>query len=131
LERKAEKQRVLNNLKKDNPFINVSVGKHSVTTLASTEADDIGSGFTHTTTNTLELNDNVKKIIKLLINELRKILAALLDSSADIERVFNLPFQQLSIDRVFNIENIHREEFASMIATDEFLRVSVYRINTY
>jgi hypothetical protein len=110
-------------LKKDNPFINVSVGKHNITTLASTEADDISSHSGMNSTNTLELNDNVKKIIKLLINELRKILTALLDSSSDIERIFKLPFQQLSNERVWSIENIHREEFTTMIAIDEFLKV--------
>jgi hypothetical protein len=123
---------IINNLQKENPFVKANnLGRHNVTTLMSTEADDISTGgganannANNATKETLELNDNVKKIIKLLIKELRKTLTALLDSSQDIERIFRMPLIQLTGERItFNMENIHKEEFCNVLAQDEFLSV--------
>jgi hypothetical protein len=78
------------------------------------------------------MNDNVKKIIKILLTELRSVYEALIKSSIDIERIFRLPLYQLTDDKVkFNFRDIHKEEFSSALIQDEFIKVKVtYQGNT-
>lgn len=72
----------------------------------------------------LELNDNVKKIIKNLLLELKKIYNACLNSAIDIEKVFRSPIIHLTCDKdKFNFEDMHREEFSNTIIQDEFIKV--------
>ena len=75
-------------------------------------------------TSSLEMNDNVKKVIILLLNELRSVSNAIIKSSNDIEKIFKLPLFQLTDEKViFNFEDIHKEEFSTALINDEFIKV--------
>lgn len=82
---------------------------------------------THSNLKENELNDNIKKVIKQMLLELRKIYKALIEAAGTIERIFDYTLYHLASDKknqcYFNFEEIHKEEFSYTITNDEFLKV--------
>jgi hypothetical protein len=116
-----QKKTILQNLKKDQNNIDNRERQHSPLNSAPTTCTTPTNA---NKTSNLEMNDNVKKVIKLLLNELRSVYNALIKSSNEIEKVFKLPLYHLTDDKVkFNFEDIHREEFSTALIHDEFIKV--------
>jgi hypothetical protein len=81
----------------------------------------------------IELNDNLKNIIKLMILELRKVYIAALESSSDLEKIFYHPLQRLTGDHEticenFNFEDIQREEFCKWVYKDDFMKTIIFQM---
>lgn len=82
---------------------------------------------------TIELNENLKNIIKLMIVELKKVYIAILNSSQDIENIFKGPLKQLTDEgdtkyEKFNFEEIHREEFCKCVYKDDFIKTIIFQM---
>lgn len=78
----------------------------------------------------VELNDKIRKVIKEMLMDLRDNVYSVLDASHDIRRIFNpiLLYIIESKPDLFNFEDMHREEFDKWVHKDEFLKSIFHQI---
>ncbi len=77
----------------------------------------------------VDLDENIEKVIKEMLLDLRENIYSILEASNDIARIFKpILLHLINDENFFNFEDIHREEFSNSVKNDEFLEVIFLQI---